>query len=170
MRSISVLVAGLLVAGAQAAATPSQWLTPPVDAPIVRHFAAPTSQYGPGHRGVDYGVSQGTRVRAAGSGVVTFAGVVAGVTAVTINHGGGVSSTYTRLQAVEVVRGQHVTRGGYIGVAGEAHPGEAGLHFGVKVDGAYVDPESMLGPIGAAEAIHLAPTGRTQASRPRILM
>lgn len=168
----SVVLLGLvlgLVPG-PAGAAPSAWLTPPVDGPVVRPFEAPASAYGPGHRGIDYRVPPGTQVRAAGSGVVRFAGDVAGVTAVTIDHGGGIESTYTRLQSLEVARGQHVTRGEYIGLTGEAHPGRTGLHLGVKVDGDYVDPRTVMGPLGVADAIHLAPVSDTnaQARGPRM--
>src|SRR5262249_41228396 len=53
------------------------WL-PPVDGAVVRPFQAPAFAYGPGHRGIDLAAAPGTPARAAGDGVVSFAGSVAG--------------------------------------------------------------------------------------------
>jgi hypothetical protein len=88
---------------------------------------------------------------------VRFAGDVAGSLAVTIDHGSGLETTYSRLSTVGVREGQHVTRAQFIGRVGEAHPGVAGLHFGVKIAGGYVDPRRMLGPLEVADAVHLVP-------------
>ena len=146
------------VGPARAARNPPTMLIPPVDAVIARYFEAPSSRFGPGHRGIDYAVASGTRVRAAGDGVVSWAGTVAGNPSVTIDHGGGLESTYSILAALEVQRGEVVDEGSFIGSVGRDHEGEpGGLHFGVKLDDAYVDPLDYLGPVDVTEAIHLAP-------------
>ncbi|MDQ4142913.1 MAG: peptidoglycan DD-metalloendopeptidase family protein [Actinomycetota bacterium] len=133
-------------------------LVPPVDALVERRFEEPSSRFGPGHRGIDYAVAAGTRVRAAGAGIVSWAGPVAGNLAVTINHGSGLETTYSILADVEVARGEAVDEGRFIGSVGRDHAGDAGgLHFGVKLDDAYVDPMSFLGPVDLGDAIHLAP-------------
>jgi len=134
------------------------WLIPPVDGPISAFFQAPETDYGPGHRGIDYAVTEGAGVRAAGAGIVTFAGSVAGVLAVTVDHGSGLVSTYSVLADVRVQRGQEVDQGTWLGSSGSSHRGEApGLHFGVKLDGRYVDPLDYLGPLDLSGAIHLVP-------------
>src|SRR5688572_30447070 len=69
----------------------------PVDGGVVQAFRAPASEYGAGHRGVDLRARPGTPVRAALGGTVTFSGVVAGTVWVTVNHGGGLSTTYGSL-------------------------------------------------------------------------
>ncbi|MDQ3986055.1 MAG: peptidoglycan DD-metalloendopeptidase family protein [Actinomycetota bacterium] len=131
---------------------------PPVDAVIAGHFDAPETAYGSGHRGIDYAVAPGTRVRAVGPGTVSFAGPVAGNLAVTIDHGSGLETTYSILSKIEVRKGDTVHEGRFIGRTLQAHPNEReGLHFGVKVDGDYVDPIGYLGPIDVSGAIHLAP-------------
>jgi murein DD-endopeptidase MepM/ murein hydrolase activator NlpD len=84
------VVAGLLLmllspSGAAAQAL----LIPPVDHTIQRLFEAPDGPFGPGHRGIDYGVVPGVKVRAAAAGRVSFAGPVAGNLAVSIEHEGG---------------------------------------------------------------------------------
>jgi hypothetical protein len=148
-------------AGAQTAPVPipvGGWLVPPVDAPIARPYLDPEGPYAAGHRGVDYAVPAGSLVRAAGDGRVTFAGPVADVRAVTIDHGDGVTTTYTTLAFVLVVAGDEVGQGEWVGRSGAAHAGgDEGVHFGVRVDGAYVDPMTYLGPVGLAGAVHLAP-------------
>lgn len=135
------------------------WLIPPVDAPVVRPFEAPSSRWGPGHRGIDYDLEAGLDIRAAADGSVAFAGSVAGTTAITIEHGGGLETTYSQLSEAFVERGEVVGQGQFIGRTGRSHPGtEGGLHFGVKLVEQYVDPELYLGPLDVGEAIHLVPT------------
>src|SRR4051794_4195333 len=57
--------------------------------PLDRHevgarFDKPSTQYGPGHRGIDLAGSAGDVVRAVAPGHVTFAGTVAGVPVITV--------------------------------------------------------------------------------------
>lgn len=152
----TLVVTLLLLAQAPAAAGAA--LIPPVDGPVVVRFTQPQNAWGPGHRGIDYAVPSGTKVRAAGAGTVTFAGPVAGRLALTIRHGGGYETTYTSLREISVDRGDTVSQGQWVATTARAHPnGEPGLHFGVKIDGAYVDPESLLGAFDVSRAIHLAP-------------
>ena len=152
-----IAIAGLLgISVAPAGAT--EWLIPPVDGPIAARFDAPDSRWGPGHRGIDYGVPPGTAVRAAGTGTVTFAGPVATTVAVTIDHGAGMETTYTDLGEILVVAGQTVPAGHLIGYSARAHAGGIdGVHLGVLVNGRYVDPELHVGPLDISAAIHLAP-------------
>jgi hypothetical protein len=153
---IAVPLVTLQAALATAHAAPPR-LTPPVDGPIERRFEAPPSPYWRGHRGVDYAVASGSPVRAAAAGAVTFAGPVAGLVAVTIAHEGGLASTYSRLTEVYVSSGERVALGSWIGLVGTDHQGaSAGLHFGVKLGGRYVDPEDFMTPLDAGRAIHLA--------------
>jgi Peptidase family M23 len=155
--ALIVWFTGVPVKASAALETP--WLTPPVDGAVVRGFQPPTSRWGPGHRGLDYAVSRGGDVRAAADGPVAFAGTVAGSAAVTIAHQGGLETTYSRLSEVFVERGEVVAQGQFIGRVGNSHPGtDGGLHFGVKLDDAYVDPRLYLGPLDVGDAIHLVPT------------
>jgi hypothetical protein len=165
LRTAAALVAFFLVCS-PGAARASTWLIPPVDGLVSRPFERPQTDYGPGHRGIDFAVPVETAVRAAGSGVVTFAGGVAGLLAVSIDHGGGLATTYTRLSSVTVSVGDQVAQGAWIGRSGESHPGEPGLHFGVRQDGAYVDPASYFGPLDAGSAVHLIPVEDFGSSGP----
>ncbi|HET7481692.1 MAG TPA: peptidoglycan DD-metalloendopeptidase family protein [Actinomycetota bacterium] len=137
-------------------------LIPPVDGAISHAFAAPDSEFGAGHRGIDYAIAPGTRVRAAAEGTVTFAGPIPGGFAVTIEHLGDVVTTYSRLSSVAVAGGDRVAAGAWIGSSGSAHPGMDGVHLGVKIDGRYVDPETLMTAIDISAAVHLAPLVWTQ--------
>ncbi|CAN5575499.1 hypothetical protein BH24ACT26_BH24ACT26_19180 [soil metagenome] len=148
------------------AAPPAPRLIPPVDGAIGRRFEEPASAYGAGHRGIDYVVASGTPVRAAAPGTVAFAGFVAGTLAVTIEHTGGLVSTYSLLEEVLVGAGDVVSQGHWIGHSGASHASSAdGLHFGVKLDGHYVDPARFLGALDVGRAIHLAPLVEVPAGR-----
>jgi murein DD-endopeptidase MepM/ murein hydrolase activator NlpD len=60
----------------------------PVDAAVVRPFEPPSTEYGPGHRGVDLDAKPGSSVRAAERGRVRHAGQVAGYHCPTSTLGG----------------------------------------------------------------------------------
>ena len=112
---------------------------PPVDAPVTDPFRPPEDPYGPGNRGVEYDTAPGDVVRAAASGTVVFAGAVAGTLHVTVDHGGGLVSSYSYLQRLSVRIGADVDQGAVIGVAGER------LHFSVRLEGTYTDPAGFIG-------------------------
>ena len=112
---------------------------PPVDAPVADPFRPPENPYGPGNRGIEYDTEPGDVVRAAAAGTVVFSGAVAGSLYVTLDHGGGVVSTYSYLQRISVRAGAGVAGGQVIAIAGER------LHFSVRVDGSYADPARFVG-------------------------
>lgn len=120
-------------------------LTAPVSGEVDSVFQ-PSSGY-EGHWGVDFAVSPGTEVRAAADGSVSFAGSVAGMRTVTIDHGHGAKTSVSHLLGISVVEGQQVEAGEVLGVSGFPH-GEPGVHFSVRVGGAYVDPETFLDCLG----------------------
>lgn len=157
MRTVAILLFfSLLSLASPARAEVGLRLIPPVDAAVAVGFDEPANEYGPGHRGIDYAVEIGTPVRAAGDGVISFAGDVAGLSAVTIDHGSGIESTYSGLSRIHVSVGDRVREGRFIGLSGTMH-GRAALHFGVKVESDYVDPAAYLVDLDVAGAIHLAP-------------
>ncbi len=154
----SLVSAGLIGVAQPAARAAGEW-TWPIDGPIVRGYDPPADPYGSGHRGIDIGAPAGTVVVAPAPGTVTFAGRVAGYLFLTIDHGGGVSSTYSWLSALLVHEGDVVTRGEPVARSGYGHPGDTvdSLHMGVKLDGAYVDPLDYLLPLDLTTMIRLAP-------------
>jgi len=112
---------------------------PPVEAPVADPFRPPEDPYGPGNRGIEYDTERGDVVRAAASGTVVFSGPVAGDLHMTVDHGGGLVSSYSYLQRLSVRAGAAVDQGAVIGVAGER------LHFSVRLDGIYIDPAGFIG-------------------------
>ena len=141
----------MLAAAAPVAAGDGSW-TWPVEGPaggpphVQAEFDAPDSTYGPGHRGVDLATLVGAPVRAVAGGVVTFAGDVAGVGVVTIDHGAE-RSTYQPVSAA-VSAGDHVEAGDVIGnvVLGPFHCTSPCLHLGRvgQADDTYIDPLDRL--------------------------
>lgn len=131
----------------------------PVVGPVVRGFDPPEDPYGSGHRGIDIVAPLGTPILAPEAAVVAFAGSVGGELFLTLDHGGGLRSSYSWLSARLVREGDVVPRGAVIGLTGAGHPGSvvAHLHLGVRLDGAYVDPLAYLGPAPVADLVHLAP-------------
>ena len=131
----------------------------PVVGPVIRAFEPPSNPYGAGHRGIDIASAFGTPVRAPAPGVVTFAGKVGGQLFVTLDHGGGLSSTYSWLSAISIRKGDNVAEGAQIAFTGVGHPGSSTthLHFGVKQNGEYIDPVSVLEPLDVSGMIRLAP-------------
>jgi murein DD-endopeptidase MepM/ murein hydrolase activator NlpD len=139
--------------GSGAAAAPC--LRPPVDAPVADGFRAPACPWCPGNRGLEYAVSPGTVVRAAAAGTVTFAGVVAGVRYVVIEHADGHRATYGSLVSSHLRAAQRVPAGAIVGTTG------ASFHFGLRRGGTYVDPEPYLGRLVTRP--RLVPTDGTPA-------
>ncbi|PSL39769.1 peptidase M23-like protein [Labedella gwakjiensis] len=121
----------------------------PVPEPRVlkRPFDRPDHEYGAGHRGIDVAAGVGASVAAPAAGTVLFAGPVAGRSVVTVDHGGGIVTSYDPVVPAVTV-GDAVTPGTVIGTleAAEAmHCASGCLHLGVRVGGDYVDPLPFFG-------------------------
>ncbi|MGK9147355.1 M23 family metallopeptidase [Plantibacter flavus] len=150
--SICVLLAALPPTSSAAAPPTSPSWAWPIAAPhpVVAPFIAPPTPYAPGHRGIDIAARPGASVSAPADGVVTFAGKVVDRPLVVVQHGNGlVSSIEPVVGSVSV--GDVVARGGPLGVVDSGgHCGSACAHFGVRRDGAYVNPLTLLGELPAA--------------------
>ncbi len=160
LRRYLLLLALLAMAAApvRALAVAGGWPWP-VIGPIIRGYEPPAGPYGPGHRGIDIGSAIGTPILSPARGVVTFAGKVGGQLFVTVDHGGGLSTTYSWLSATLVRKNDTVIGGEVLGLSGTGHPGSITphLHFGVKLNGAYVDPFLVLSAGSVVDLIGLAP-------------
>lgn len=123
------------------------WPLPGVPA-VVTPFQAPAHAYGPGHRGVDLAAESGTPVYASGAGTVVFAGRVADRGVVSIDHVGGLRTTYEPVLP-GVTAGELVARGQQIGTVQPGHPGcptVTCLHWGARRGARdYLDPLRLLG-------------------------
>lgn len=118
----------------------------PVPGPPVADFAATSSPWGAGHRGVDLPVAAGQPVHPMADGRVTWSGTVAGDTWATVSHADGVMTSYGPLQApLGAALGTAVTAADVIGRArGDAHGTDGRLHVGARRQGRYVDPAGLV--------------------------
>ncbi len=98
------------------------------------------------HTGIDIAVPEGTPVRAAASGTVTFAGWHEGFgVLVVIDHGNGYESYYGHLSKLLVSVGQSVSAGDVIALSGNTGLSTGPhLHFEVRYLGTPVDPRPLL--------------------------
>lgn len=148
--ALAIAITALAVAPSGAGAGPADAEhTPPVDAPVLDPFRPPEHAYGPGNRGLQYATEPGTEVRASADGTVTFAGSVAGSRHVTVLHRGGLRTSYSFLDRIDVVVGQHVRQGDLLGTTAGR------LHLGARVGDAYLDPASLFGT--NPPQVHLVP-------------
>ena len=140
-----------------------QW---PTGAPasVLEGFDPPSQPWGAGHRGVDLALAAGSPVLAAGAGTVAFAGLVAGRPVVSIDHDGGIRTTYEPVEPT-VSAGERVTAGQVIGVllAGHRADGVDALHWGARTGRrSYVNPLRLLRPA----VIRLKPAAGRGARHP----
>jgi len=98
------------------------------------------------HSGADLTAAAGTPIHAAARGRVVLAkGLFFSGNAVFLDHGLGIYSVYLHLSQIDVEPGELVERGDVVGLAGATgRVTGPHLHWGVRVQGARVDPFSLL--------------------------
>lgn len=138
------LAVAILLAPPARAQTPFVWPLEPRPL-VVRPFDPPEHEWLPGHRGVDLAGREGQGIRAAGDGVVVFAGIVATKPVVSVNHPNGLRTTYEPVVG-SVAPGSRVRAGDLIGTLTPGHTGCATpcLHWGVRRDRTYLDPLALM--------------------------
>ncbi len=98
------------------------------------------------HHGTDFGAKRGTPLLAVNSGKVSFSGRMGGYgKVVKIKHPGGYESLYAHQSRIRVKKGQQVKKGqiiGYVGNTGRSTGPH--LHFGLKKNGRWINPMSVL--------------------------
>lgn len=123
----------------------------PASSRITSNFGdreSPTEGASSSHQGVDIGASAGSSILAAASGTVTIStySYSAG-NYIMVNHGGGVSTVYMHCSELLVSAGQQVTQGQVIGKVGSTgYSTGPHLHFGIRVNGSYVNPINYVSP------------------------
>lgn len=115
-----------------------------------------TSDYGPRtsptegassyHKGIDIGASYGADIVAAADGTVIFAGHSNSAgNYLTVNHGNGMYTVYMHCSSLTASKGQKVSRGQIIAKVGSTGFSTGNhLHFGVSINGEYVNPWNYL--------------------------
>jgi murein DD-endopeptidase MepM/ murein hydrolase activator NlpD len=98
------------------------------------------------HEGVDIANIQGTSIKAAGDGVVTFSGWKSGYgNVIIINHGNGYESFYGHNSKLKVSEGTQVKRGDLIALMGSTGRSTGThCHFEVRFNGAPMDPFKLI--------------------------
>jgi len=137
----------------------------PVRAPITDGFGF---RWGRMHQGIDFPAAAGTRVGAAGVGVVSSAGWNAGGYGylVIVRHRLGFETWYAHLSRVTSYVGERVSGGTRIGLVGSTgHSTGPHLHFEVRLNGVPIDPmPRLLATAAAAAGPARGPAGRSAGS------
>ncbi|WP_026517437.1 murein hydrolase activator EnvC family protein [Butyrivibrio sp. MC2021] len=98
------------------------------------------------HNGIDLAAPSGSPILAAYQGTVVAASYEASMgNYIMINHGAGLYTIYMHCSALYVSKGQDVTAGTKIAAVGTTGRSTGNhLHFGVRLNGAYVSPWNYL--------------------------
>ena len=101
------------------------------------------------HRGTDFRARTGTPVYASNFGTVRLAkNLFYSGNIVIVDHGINIFTLYAHLSEIQVENGQQIARGHQIGLSGASgRVSGPHLHWGVKINGAYVDPLQFLAVI-----------------------
>jgi hypothetical protein len=155
-KMLAATVFVVVACGARAApaiAATQDWIWP-LEGPVITPYLNDNSRpYAAGmHRGIDIGVPVGTKVVAAHTGGVTYAGPLgsSGLTVAIATSDGAYVTSYLHLSRISLERGETVEAGdevGAVGMTGTRSASEPHLHFGVhRADDpdSYVDPQSLL--------------------------
>lgn len=129
---------------------PSAWRWPSNAFRLERRFVAPPHPFGAGHRGVDLRTFSDTVIRAPADGVVAFVGRVVDRDVITLEHAGGLVSSFEPV-ASALTPGTRVGAGDAIGeLAAGGHTDAGTYHFGVRLNGEYINPLLLLGGVPRA--------------------
>lgn len=107
---------------------------------------SPTAGASTNHQGIDIAVSAGTPIVAAGDGtVVTAAYSASAGNYIMLYHGNSLYTVYMHASSLAVSEGAQVKQGDVIAYVGSTGISTgAHLHFGVSVNGAYVNPRNYV--------------------------
>lgn len=127
-------------------------------ASIVRDFRAPSTPWGPGHRGLDLAAT-GPNIVAPTRGVISFSGLVAGRGVVTIRTPEGVLISMEPVTAL-VTEGDYVSQGQLIATLEPGHCAQPCLHLGLREGGEYRSARRELGVLTRAVLLPLGDYAR----------
>ena len=110
--------------------------------------SSPTEGASTNHQGMDIGAASGSNIIAAAAGevIISTYSYSAG-NYIMINHGGGVYTVYMHCSQLLVSKGEKVSQGQVIAKVGSTgYSTGPHLHFGVRVNGSYVNPANYVSP------------------------
>lgn len=118
----------------------------PVSGTITSRFGSKESIRSSGHTGLDIAAPKGTKIKAAASGTVIFAGYSGGYgNVVKISHGSGIKTYYAHCSKLYVKEGQKVSAGDVIAAVGSTGNSTGNhLHFEVVKNGTSLNPQNYL--------------------------
>lgn len=140
------------------AGTSQDALSPPVQPFTVERLASlPPQPWRAGHRGVDLVAAAGAAVTSPAAGVVSYVGFVVNRPVLSIRHAGGLVSSFEPIDSTAVV-GDIVVAGQTVGTVAQeprhCSPNRC-LHWGLRLNGRYVDPLDYLEGFGAVVLLPL---------------
>ena len=99
------------------------------------------------HNGLDMAAPGGSPILAAYNGKVVAADYSSSMgNYIMIDHGGGLYTIYMHASALYVSKGKEVSKGEKIAAVGSTGRSTGNhLHFGVRLNGQYVNPRNYLG-------------------------
>lgn len=119
-------------------------LIKPTSGTITSRFG---SRWGETHTGLDIGAPQGTAIKAAAGGIVTFSGNRGNGYGnyVLISHGNGIETLYGHCHTLNVTTGQTVAQGETIATVGNTGRSTGNhLHLEIRVNGISQNPQNYL--------------------------
>jgi len=125
--------------------TADGWRWPLAGEPrIAEPFDKPAENWLPGHRGVDLAAAEGDKVFAPQRGQVTFASRIVDRPVMVIDHGNGFKTSLEPVTS-EAEVGDWVAAGAHVGtVSTGAHCSSRCIHWGVRLNGEYIDPVLLI--------------------------
>lgn len=123
---------------------------------VIKAAAVPERPWLPGHRGVDLAVGPAGEVSAPAAGTISYTGFVVSRPVISVTHAPGVVSSFEPVLGI-VALGATVERGQAIGTIDDAAPhcSQPCVHWGVRIDGQYVDPLDYLSGFGQVRLLPL---------------
>lgn len=107
---------------------------------VLAPFDPPAQRWLAGHRGADLAARPGDTLLAPAGGIVSFVGVVVDRPVLVIDHGSGLKSSFEPVRT-DLVRGSIIGANDSVGTVGTgAHCSNRCLHWGLRLDGEYIDP------------------------------
>lgn len=116
----------------------------PITARISSRFG---SRWGSTHKGLDFGASTGTPIKAAADGTVTFSGWNSGGYGylVIISHGNGVQTYYGHASELKCKVGDYVYQGDTVALVGNTGDSYGShLHFEIRINDVAYNPEYYI--------------------------
>ncbi|MEY4310281.1 MAG: hypothetical protein RLZ71_207 [Actinomycetota bacterium] len=164
LAAFALLSAIFLVYSPPEARAEQVWQLPLAHPKLMHEYVQPVSDYGAGHRGVDYLAEDGLEVFAASDGEVFFTGRVVDRFIVTLSHPGSTKTSYEPVCS-DLNLGDEVAAGEVIGKVC-SYPGYKShcgaltcLHFSMRRSGGYLSPLAVIGGLAPSRLIPVQALG-----------